>query len=180
MTTDTSKGFYSCPVFPNVTLEFTTKIQWSLIAAKKHVTLREPIIHVRFECPVQKVAHEKLPIRKCRMSEIRQSYVDSQRFRDSLRNVLFRLGGPIWLEFIERFVRSPLSVSETKRMRITAPDGTTYIKSKARIGSPLYSKWYKIPPGFKNISQAGNLATVVESPPEDLIKTKEYTYCLQP
>jgi len=171
----TFKDFYSCPIFPDVTLEFTTKIQWSLIVAKKHVTLREPIIHVRFEGPMQKVEHEKLHIRKCPTSEVRQSYVDSQKFRDSLRNVLLRLGGPAWLEYIESFVRSPLSVRETERTQVTAPDGTTYVKSKARIGSPLYGKWYKIPPGFKNISQAGKLATVIDSPPEE---PKEYVYCL--
>ena len=176
----TFKDFYSCPIFADVTLEFTTKIQWSFIVAKKHVAVREPIIHVRFECPEQKVAHEKLPIRKCQMSEVRQSYINSQKFRDSLRNILLRLGGPTWSEYVERLVRTPPSVRETKRTRITAPDGTTYVKSKARIGSPLYGRWHKIPPGFKNISQAGKLASVVESPPEDLTKSKEYTYCLHP
>jgi len=171
----TFKDFYSCPIFPDVTLELTTKIQWSLIAAKKHVTLKEPIIHVKFECPVQKVEPEKLPIRKCPTSEAIQSYVGSQRFQDSLRNVLLRLGGSAWLDYIESFVRNPLLVRETKRSQVTAPDGTTYVKSKARIGSPLDGKWYKIPPGFKNISQAGKLATVIDSPPEE---PKEYTYCL--
>jgi len=162
-----------------VTLEFTTKIQWSFIAAKKHLTPTEPIIHVRFECPMQKVTHEKLLMRRCPVSEVRQSYVDSQAFRNSLRNGLLALGGSAWLGHIERLVIGLFLQKESERTRITASDGTIYVKSNARMGSPLYGKWHKIPPGFRNISEAGNLATVVESPPEDLIK-EEHMYCLHP
>ena len=58
-----------------------------------------------------------------------------------------------------------LPPSQRGRSQVTAPDGTIYIKSKARVGSLLHGKWHKIPPPFKTLSQAGDKATVVDSPP---------------
>lgn len=178
LATNKFKDFYPCPIFPDETVEFTTRIQWFFVAAKKHITPVEPIIHVRFKCPVEKVTREELPFIRCQTTEVIQSYIRSLKFRDLLKETLLRLGGQAWLGYIERFVRAPIfSLRETQKTRITAPDGTIYIKSNARVGSPLYGKWHKIPPGFKNLSQAGERATIVKSPPENLIKPEEHTYC---
>jgi hypothetical protein len=179
MTSKTFKSNCSCPFFPDVTLEFSTKIQWSLVVAKKHITPTEPIIHMKFECVMQKENHRKLPIRKCPVNEIKENYVKSYEFRELLRNALFSLGGTAWLEYIELIVHAPFSLTETDRSQVTAPDGTKYIKSDARFGSPLYGKWHKIPPGFRNLSEAGNLATVVDSPPKEWVRI-EHVYCFHP
>jgi len=81
------------------------------------------------------------------------------------------------LPYIEMIVGNDFSLKEQERSQITDKDGTKYRKSKARVGSPLFGKWLKIPLGFKNFTEAGDRAEIVDSPPNRLLEVQNI-YCI--
>ena len=168
------KDSYSCPIFPARIITFSTRVQWSWIAAKKHITEVPPRIDIMFSCPAQKRTKETLTFGECPVNEIIRDYIDTQRFSTLLREGLLKLGGLRMKSYIDNIIRD-FSLGEPQRTQITAKDGTKYQKSRAVVGSPLFGKWYKIPPGFKNIKEAGY--QIIDMPPEELLKI-ENIYCL--
>ena len=169
------KDHLSCPLFPIETLEFSTRVQWSWVAAKKHVTEVRPRIHVTFKCPSQIRTKDTPQFGECPVNDIIREYVETQRFRSLLRENLLRLGGSRMTPYIDTIIRG-FSLEEPERTQITDKNGTKYIKSRAVVSSPLFGKWHKIPPGFRNLTEAGDLAQVVDSPPEKLLKEEKF-YC---
>jgi len=81
------------------------------------------------------------------------------------------------LPYIETIVRNDFFLKDQERSQITDKDGTKYRKSKARVGSPLFGKWLKIPPGFKNYTEASDRAEIVDSPPNGLLESQNI-YCI--
>lgn len=170
------KDSYSCPIFPQATLTFSIRVRWSWIVAGKHITETLPNIEIMFKCPAQKITSDELPLGKCPVNEIKCDYINTQRFRNLLRTSLVKLGGPRMMPYIDMIVRGSLSLEEPEIKQITDKDGTKYQKSRASAGSPLFGKWYKKPPGYRNVTEAGSLAELVDSPPKELLQ-KENIYC---
>lgn len=171
------KDRYPCLIFPKEIVTFSTGVRWEWIATKKHVTTAPPQIKIMFKCPAQKVTSNDQPLGNCQVDEVKKNYVDTRRFRDLLRKNLLELGGPRMLPYIETIVGNDFPLKEQERSQITDKDGTKYRKSKARMGSPLFGKWLKIPPGFKNFTEAGDCAEIVDSPPNRLLEIQNI-YCI--
>jgi hypothetical protein len=161
-----------CPIFPKETIQLRTNIIWRGVASKKHVTISNPRIRTRIICNHQMEKEKTIPFGYCPRTKILNQLINTRFFRRIIISKLAEMGVPF--EFIKKYI-SKMSISEPQTRRVTDKNGTKYVKSRAKSG-PLENKWYKIPPGFKNITEAGDKVEILDSPPAHLLK-RTITYC---